>query len=425
MNIKVFAIAILLACNSAPTYAALFGEKEPVKTIKPDAALGLDGLLTLDFAWRADLGFDAKKLDIIVTYAATKPDAKGIKMITEETCMPNPRLPVGGSCSKYTHPLEYAFQIPAAWISQTANKIKLQLPERIKGAGDYQLVGLRFNCSQSLCKGKKSTHEGLYDSDYMLSFTTPSKDNKQHTLLRGHDLATSFTGQYSGVLLGLIASEGAYNAEDNSLLSQYQANELGKFYDVLQDKMGNWHLGELAFRTRYEGSCQSNYNGPSIQANKYDSMKWAQAFPAATYGSVYDTYVHNNVFDKNSKRIELTPSQWTGCVSFKAENPETSAAGNEERQYTFENGKLYKRRIQRYVEGVSLDETIYLDAQFQLSTYKRLQFVDKTQKETNLIWGKVEHAAYPQTKPAPSVDLKALQREAADVLKIIAPEFTK
>jgi hypothetical protein len=233
--------------------------------------------------------------------------------------------------------------------------------------------------------------------------------------------ASSFTAQYSGVLLGLEQSRGFYSEENHADLSNYNGTENGGFYSALQDKDGKWHVSEMEFKTRHEGSCQSDYNGPSINAKNYASMKWAQAYPAATYGSVYDAII----YDKNHNQVHITPEQWTGCVSFKAENPQNEADGEEDRQYSFENGKLYKRRIQRSIKNVSLDETIYLDSQGRLSTYRRLEYIHKTKKETKLVWSQLEQDAYPQTKPTPNVDLKALQLEAADVLKIIAPEFVK
>lgn len=421
-----FACIMLLMCNSFSAQAGLFGEKEEVKTFKPEAALSLDGVLVLDFSWRSDLGFDAKRLNIIVTYAATKPEAKGIKTITTESCTSNPQIPVPRTCSKYTRPLQYSFSIPPESFSSKGNKLSIKLAERIKGAGDYRLTGLRFDCPLSLCKGKKFNHAGLYDSDFMLSFPARGNNDKQYTLLLANDINSSFTAQYSGVLLGLEHSQGFYGEENHADLSNYNSTENGGFYSALQDKTGKWHVSEMAFKTRYEGSCQSNYNGPSINASKYNSMKWAQTFPAATYGSVYDTSIYYpDIHDKDSKLIQLTPNQWTGCVSFKAENPKDDADGSEERQYSFENGKLYKRSIHQYLKGVSLDETIYLDSQGQLSTYHRLEYSDKTKKETKLVWSQLEHDAYPETKPAPRVDLQALQLEVADVLKIIAPEFIK
>jgi hypothetical protein len=415
--------AILISLSSFYAQAGLFGEKQEVKTIKPEAALSLDGALVLDFAWRSDLGFDATKLNIIASYGATKPDAKGVKTVSRKDCGSGSNgeiaMPVPRNCQKWQQPVIYTLIPKPEWISFSAsNKINLQLPERIKGAGDYQLSGVRFDCPQSLCKGKKFTHTSLYDSDFMLNFTARAKDDKQHTLLLANDISGSFTAQYTGVLLGLVHSRGFYGEENHADLSNYNGTENGGFYSSLQDKDGKWHVSETAFKTRYEGSCQSNYNGPSINAKQYSSMKWAQAFPAATYGSVYDAYV----YDKNDKQVQITPAQWTGCVSFKAQNPDDDY---EERQYSFENGKLYKRRIIRYVKGVSLDETIYLDSQGKLSAYRRLEYVDKSKKETKLVWSQLEQEAYPQTKPAPNVDLKALQLEAADVLKIIAPEFAK
>ena len=421
-----FACIMLLMCNSFSAQAGLFGEKEEVKTFKPEAALSLDGVLVLDFAWRSDLGFDAKRLNIIVTYAATMPDAKGVKTITTESCTSNPQIPVPRTCSKYTRPLQYSFSIPPEWFSSKGNKLSIKLAERIKGAGDYRLTGLRFDCPLSLCKGKKFNHAGLYDSDFMLSFPARGNNDKQYTLLLANDINSSFTAQYSGVLLGLAHSQGFYGEENHADLSNYNGVENGGFYSALQDKDGKWHVSEMAFKTRYEGSCTSNYNGPTINASKYNSMKWAQAFPATTYGSVYDTSIYSpDIHDEDSKLIQLTPNQWTGCVSFKAENPQDDASGEEERQYNFENGKLYKRSIHRYVKGVSLDETIYLDSHGQLSTYHRLEYSDKTKKETKLVWSQLEHEVYPETKPAPKLDSQALQLEVADVLKIIAPEFIK
>ena len=426
VKVVLLIMVTLLSFGVSPNLqAALFGEKEAVKTIKPDAALSLDGLLTLDFAWRNTLSFDAKKLNMIVTYVPMQPNAKGIKTITEEVSNGSGStvsipIPSFGK-TKYTHPLDYKFSVLPQWISQSGKQIKIRLPERIKGVGDYQLAGLRFNCPAALCKGKKFDHTGLYDSDFMLSFGVTNKDNAQHTLILANDVFSSFTGHYNGVLRRLGESTGYYQGENTQDLANYNGVENGDFYNTLQDKNGKWHFSELAFRQRYEGSCASDYNGPSIHANNYATMQWAQAFPNATYGSVYDTYL----FDKNSKRIQLSPSQWTGCVSFKAQNMQSGADGEEERQYSFENGKLYKRRIDRGVKGIYTYETIYLDSQQQLSTVTRTQFVDKTQKETKLQWRKIEHEAYPQSKPAPKVDLNALKLEAADVLKIISPEFAK
>jgi hypothetical protein len=107
-------IALVISFSSVNAQAGLFGEKEAIKTISSDAALGLDGILTLDFAWRSDLGFDAKKLNIVLTYAPLQPEVKNIRTITTKSCSSNPRLPIGGSCSKYTRPLEYSFSVLAS-----------------------------------------------------------------------------------------------------------------------------------------------------------------------------------------------------------------------------------------------------------------------------------------------------------------------
>jgi hypothetical protein len=408
-------------------HAALFGEKEEVKQILADSASSIDGVLVLDFAWRNNLGFnhlgiDTNKINIIATYAATKPNEKGIKTITTESCSSG-RLPsvFSNNCSDYTRPLQYRFIVPPKWISSNGNKLNIKLAERINGAGDYQLTGVRFDCPKSLCNNKKfkSRESGVYESNFMLGFEPREKNDEQHTLLLGQDLSASFTGQYTGTLLGLVHSKGFYGEEKHADLPNYNRPQSGGFYPALQDKTGRWHVSEMAFKTRHEGSCQSDYNGPSIHAKNYTSMRWAQAFPAATYGSVYDTYKYN----ENSEKVFIKPTQWTGCVSFKAENPKTSADGTEERQYAFEDGKLYKRRIQRYVNGISLDETIYLDSLGKLDTYELSEYVDKTQKETNQLWSQLELKAYPETKPAPNIDIKAILQEADDVLTIITPEF--
>ncbi len=418
--------ALFITFSSFYAQAGLFGEKEPVQTIKPEAALNLDGALVLDFAWRSDLGFDAKKIDFQAEYKASKPDAKGVKTILRKDCGSGSNgeiaLPIPRNCQKWQEPIIYTLILKPEWIRQSApNKLSIQLPERIKGAGDYQLVKLRFNCPSHLCKNKRLAASGILDRDFEVTFTVNATDHQQHTLVKGIDTASSFTAQYSGVLLGLEHSRGFYGEENHADLSNYNSTENGGFYSTLQGKDGKWHISEMAFKTRYEGSCADVYNGTNIDANKFANMQWAQAFPAATYGDVYNT----TIYDKDSKQIQIAPAQWTGCASFKAENPNREADGEEQRQYSFENGKLYKRNIHRYVKGVSVYETIYLDSQGKLSTYHRLEYVDKTQKETKLVWSQIEKEAYPETKPAPNVDLKALQLEAADALKIIAPEFVK
>jgi hypothetical protein len=423
-QLKTWLVIAITFCGCS-TQAAIFGEKEPVQAIKPEAALSLDGALTLDFAWRSDLGFDAKKIDFQAEYNASKPDAKGVKSLTRKDCGSGSNgeiaLPFPRNCQKWQEPIIYTLILKPEWIKQSAaNKLSIQLPERIKGAGDYQLAKLRFNCPSNLCKDKRLAESGLLDRDFEVTFIVEATDHKQHTLVKGVNTASSFTAQYSGVLLGLEQSQGFYGEENHADLSNYNGTENGGFYSALQDEDGKWHVSEMAFRTRHEGSC-TNYNGTNVNAKSYANMKWAQAFPAATYGSVYDAII----YDKNYNQVHITPTQWTGCVSFKAENPQNEADGEEERQYSFENGKLYKRRIQRSIKNVSLDETIYLDSQGKLSTYHRLEYNHIIKKETKLVWSQLEQDAYPETKPAPNVDLKTLQLEAADVLKIIAPEFVK
>lgn len=419
LSMRIALIWLFVLCQSSPLYAGWLAKQERVKTILSDAALTLDGVLVLDFAWRGDLGFDAKKLNLIATYKATQPKASGVKIIKEKICTPNPRLPFGGSCSKYEDALEYAMVIPSDWISFAGNTVTVKLAERIKGAGEYQIVGLRFDCPKTLCNEYKFKHTGLYDSDFMLVFTQRSKEDKQQTLMLANSLNNSFTAQFTGLTLGLQRSQGFYGEENHSDLSGYNDSQNGGFYAQLQDKTGKWHTSELAFKNRYEASCPSVHNAPVLDLAKYASMGWTRVFTATAHGELYDTFV----YDKNNNRVNIAPGNWTGCVEFKASNPKNSEDGEETRHYFFENGKLYKRRIDRNVRGVYSSEVLYLDSQLHLSTYRRTEYSDKTQKENKLVWSQIEKLAYPQTKPAPNVDLNSLRQEAADVLTIITPQF--
>ena len=104
---------------------------------------------------------------------------------------------------------------------------------------------------------------------------------------------------------------------------------------------------------------------------------------------------------------------------FKSEDLAYSR-GYEERTYSFENGKLYKRRIQINSDNDYMDETIYLDTQQQLSAMDKIM---TKPKEKTLQWNDLYFRAHPESKPAPTVNVKAILQEANDVLTIIAPAF--
>jgi hypothetical protein len=157
-----------------------------------------------------------------------------------------------------------------------------------------------------------------------------------------------------------------------------------------------------------------------VNAKDYAGMAWAVPFKELAYGSVYDTVVYG----PNTARRDVKPSEWNGCIAFKAQGIGGHNDDYEVRYYAFENGRLRSRRISRYALGKSLENYVELDAGQRLLYYHQHTYVDKTRAETDQIWNRLQYEAYPKESPAPPpADLKALLAEAEDVRAIIAPHF--
>jgi hypothetical protein len=392
-------------------HAGLFGK--PVNEATPP-----DATVRIAFPYRPALGFDPKSLNIEATYHASKPDEKGVRTVTRKSrsCPVEIPVPFGCTTHKYTETVDVPLTIKKEWLTPAGpNAFVIHLPERLRGPGDYQLTELQFACPDALCHGREPIKE------WKMAFSSGARIDKVPAFMRlGVDEASTFTAAFEGKTLQIETTAGSHSAK--AFKTYVDERELVR---AVQDESGQWHISGSAYTAYYEGSCAEPFMSSTtdhVKAKDYAGMAWAVPFKELAYGSVYDTIVYG----PNTARRDVKPSEWTGCIAFKAEGLAGHNDDYEVRYYAFENGRLRSRRISRYALRMSLENYVELDAGQRLLFYRQHTYVDKTKGETDQSWSRLQYEAYPkESPPLPQIDVKALLSEAEDVRAIIAPHFNQ
>jgi hypothetical protein len=360
----------------------------------------LDSEILLALPFRSDLGFEPKQMAIEATYRPRNPNEKGVKLQKANE-------PQGGGDGTYKisfgttrrEAVTRYLVIKDDWIvTAQANSLKIRLPERLGGPGDYRLTQLALTCPVLLCRGKQLLRE------WTILFSDGARTDKlPPVLLLGVDRASSVTASFQGKVLHIERTEGAYPQTTPS------------FSRTVQDATGQWHISINAFNTYQKpndltGSCAAPAYPRRVNPKQYHLLAWTQPFSEV------------NVAQMRSDFITLPEGEnkfpnWTGCVTLHAQGIGAEES-YETRQYYFVLGQLAARRLNRYAFDVSYDESLELD-EGQLLFFEATNYRHKKSKGTRTSWSR--NSAAPDHKPmktVPKVDLQLLQREAVEALLI-------